>query len=430
MLLSTTAGAGHFGPMTAIARACVAAGHEVRVAAPRSFAGHVERAGLAHEPFDDVPPEVLGPIFGGLGRLRPEEANAVVMGEVFGRLDAQAALPGLRELVRRWRPDVVLRDPAEFGSLAVAVAEGVPHVEVSTGMASVMEWAHPHLVEPLGELDTLVGLPSGSLSASMLAAPRVTSVPESLDTDGDTDGDTDSDTDSETERTAGDGEDGEDGEDGGDPAATSAAESDWPIGGAGCRPTWRYRAAPGRGSLGRLPDPWGDAAHPLVYVTFGSVAGALGEFASIYPAALEALADLKVRVLLTTGAQAAVGAVAGRVPDNARVEAWWPQDDVMPLAALVVGHGGFGTTMSALEAGVPQVVVPLFSSDQWVNAERVEAVGAGLRLDTGLSLVGLGDAVRRVLGDDGFRDRAGAISREFASLPEVSGVVDVIESWI
>ena len=44
MLLSTTAGAGHFGPMTAIARACVEAGHEVRVAAPDKAApfGYVD----------------------------------------------------------------------------------------------------------------------------------------------------------------------------------------------------------------------------------------------------------------------------------------------------------------------------------------------------------------------------------------------------
>lgn len=36
------------------------------------------------------------------------------MAEVFGRLDAQAALPDVQKMVRAWRPDVVLRDPAEF----------------------------------------------------------------------------------------------------------------------------------------------------------------------------------------------------------------------------------------------------------------------------------------------------------------------------
>ena len=46
----------------------------------------------------------------------------------------------------------------------------------------------------------------------------------------------------------------------------------------------------------------------------------------------------------------------------------------------MIGHGGFGTTMAALAAGVPQVVVPLFAIDQFVNAEQVAAVHAGVQV--------------------------------------------------
>ena len=62
------------------------------------------------------------------------------------------------------------------------------------------------------------------------------------------------------------------------------------------------------------------------------------------------------------------------------VERWWPQRAVLSRAAAVVAHGGFGTTQAALEAGVPQVVLPLFSFDQFVNADRVAAVGVGVAL--------------------------------------------------
>ena len=99
VLFSTTAGAGHFGPMVPFAKACRDAGHEVKVAAPASFAPAVAATGLDHAPFADVPPEVMGPIFGRLPQLSPEEADRVVMSEIFGRLDAQAALPGLK---RSW----------------------------------------------------------------------------------------------------------------------------------------------------------------------------------------------------------------------------------------------------------------------------------------------------------------------------------------
>jgi glycosyltransferase len=59
----------------------------------------VHRAGLDHAPFVDVAPEIMGPIFGRLPNLSFEEADKTVLAEVFGRLDAQAALPGLTTVV-------------------------------------------------------------------------------------------------------------------------------------------------------------------------------------------------------------------------------------------------------------------------------------------------------------------------------------------
>ncbi len=52
-----------------------------------------------------------------------------------------------------------------------------------------------------------------------------------------------------------------------------------------------------------------------------------------------------------------------------------------PHVAAMVGHGGFGTTTTALAAGVPQVVIPLFAADQWLNARRVQDLGAGLMVE-------------------------------------------------
>ncbi|MDQ3640552.1 MAG: glycosyltransferase, partial [Actinomycetota bacterium] len=96
VLVATTAGAGHFGPVVPFARALTRAGHDVVVAAPTSFAAAVERAGFVHRPFADAPVDAMGAVFAGLRGLSNEEGNEVVVREVFGRLDAQAALPGLR----------------------------------------------------------------------------------------------------------------------------------------------------------------------------------------------------------------------------------------------------------------------------------------------------------------------------------------------
>ena len=382
MLFATTAGAGHFGPMAPVARALVAAGHQVRVAAPGSFADHVAGAGLEHVPFDDVPPEVMGAVFARIPSMTPEEANATVIREVFGRLDARAAYPRVQQVVDDWAPDVILREPCEFGSLAAAERSGVPHAEVAIGVGRVRVWAGEHLVDPLLELDEIAGLASGTCNRGSARASVLTSVPASLDGD----------------------------------AGTSSSQA-----------TIRYRAGPVEAREGSLPAAWGDGDQPLVYVTFGSVTGGLDEMSPVFRGSLEALADLPVRVLLTTG-HAGDPEALRPWPDNAHVEQWWPQDEIMPLASAMVGHGGFGTTMTAVAAGVPQIVLPLFASDQEINATRVHEAGAGIRLGGRTRATEhLAEAVTRVLADPAMRAAARGLADEIASLPDISEVVDVVE---
>jgi broad specificity phosphatase PhoE len=61
-------------------------------------------------------------------------------------------------------------------------------------------------------------------------------------------------------------------------------------------------------------------------------------------------------------------------------ESWVPQIEALPHAALVVCHGGSGTMLGALAAGLPLVVMPLFA-DQYYNARRIEALNAGISVD-------------------------------------------------
>ena len=117
-------------------------------------------------------------------------------------------------------------------------------------------------------------------------------------------------------------------------------------------------------------------------MTFGSVtAGAhLSYYPALYRTAIDALAALPARVLLTIGDRRDPEEL-GPLPANVHVEEWVAQDAVAPHAAAIVGHGGHGTTLGALAHGVPLVVVPLFSIDQWSNAAAVARAGAGVALD-------------------------------------------------
>src|SRR3712207_6582620 len=137
VLVATTAGEGHFGPVTPFATALRDAGHEVRAAAPASFEASVRRTGLDFAGMPDVPPDVLGPIFSLIPGLSLREGTAVIFKEVFCGVAARTALPALQARAVEWQPDLVLREVAEFASLLVAERQAIPHAQVALSLTSV-----------------------------------------------------------------------------------------------------------------------------------------------------------------------------------------------------------------------------------------------------------------------------------------------------
>jgi UDP:flavonoid glycosyltransferase YjiC (YdhE family) len=391
VLFSTTAGPGHFGPLIPVAKACVAGGATVAVAAPSGFAGTVTGAGFAHLPFGAPPPELLGEVFGRIGNLPFEEANRVVLADVFARLDAQAALPGLSAIIADWRPDVVVRETCEFGSLLAADHAAIAQVEVAIGMGRIGPGIVGVLEESLTELSIMADLPPVRGTELLLHGDSFTSVPASLDS-------------------------GE--------LMVGPAQHEQPV--SDRRRLWRFRTDAAEHEVA-LPASWGDPSHPLAYVSYGSVAARQPEFAPMYQATLNALADMPIRVLMTTG-RGLSPADLHPMPANSHVEQWWPQQLVMGAAAAVIGHGGFGTTMAALASAVPQVFVPLFSFDQASNADRVASMNAGIHLRGGLAAVAdLPTALGRVLDDPTFTEGARALAAEIARLPDISDCVPILE---
>ena len=89
---------------------------------------------------------------------------------------------------------------------------------------------------------------------------------------------------------------------------------------------------------------------------------------------VDALATLPVRALVTTGPVIDPATIVA-VP-NVTVVSTAPHATVLQEAALVITHGGHGTLMKALAAGVPAVVMP-HGRDQADNAARVKHRGAG-----------------------------------------------------
>ncbi len=135
--------------------------------------------------------------------------------------------------------------------------------------------------------------------------------------------------------------------------------------------------------------------------------------ASVYASALDAVAELPARGLLTTGGH---DLELSDVPANVHVERWVAEADVLAHASAAVGHGGAGTTLSALAAGCPLLAVPLFG-DQPTNAVRVAAAGAGVVA----SFDGIRGALELILENDRYREASSRISDEMRALPPIGG---------
>src|SRR4051794_38533783 len=136
ILLASTRGAGHIGPLVPFALACRRAGHDVLFAAPHSAWAHVARAKLPFAGVDDPRPEILDPIWARVQAAERPEQDEIVLGEIFAGEFARVAYPGMLALVRRWRPDVILRESGEFASLLAAEAAGVPQVVAEPFLAT------------------------------------------------------------------------------------------------------------------------------------------------------------------------------------------------------------------------------------------------------------------------------------------------------
>jgi UDP:flavonoid glycosyltransferase YjiC (YdhE family) len=124
--------------------------------------------------------------------------------------------------------------------------------------------------------------------------------------------------------------------------------------------------------------------------------------------ALEGLADQRVRVVATTNRAEPEHPI--EVPDNAVLVDWLSYTQVMPQAALVICHGGHGTTVRALGAGAPVLCCPA-AGDMAENGVRIAWAGAGLSLPWRLCRPApLRWASRRILADPSFRERAGELA--------------------
>jgi UDP:flavonoid glycosyltransferase YjiC (YdhE family) len=380
VLVTTTSGTGHIYPVVPIARALRDAGHEVVWATATASCPVVERFGFAVRAagmngderlaqFRERHPEVFS--------LAPRERRAISFPGQFAELAAPVMAADLVAVFDEIRPELVVHEVAELGSVPLATIRELPCVAV--GFSGVLPEAvvdgAVRAVAPLwNSLGCLVPPDLGLYAHAYLhplppilgrrsSAPAVRDVrPVSADED--------------------------------------VSSPDW---------------------LDRL-----GIERPLVYVTYGTEVGRRAPWRVL----LHALAALDVDAVVTTGHSVELSDLIGELPNLARsrihVRSYVPQSSVLARASVVVSHGGAGTVLAAGAAGLPQVVLPA-AADQFDNADTFAAAGVAVTLDVASANPGIVAAhIDGQITSSTVRARAGELAQQFAALPHPDEIVVAI----
>jgi MGT family glycosyltransferase len=157
-----------------------------------------------------------------------------------------------------------------------------------------------------------------------------------------------------------------------------------------------------------------------VYFSLGSLGSA---DVDLMRGLVQTLADSPHRFVVSKGPQHDQYELA----NNMRGAEFLPQTTILPHVDLVITHGGNNTITECFHFGKPMIVLPLFW-DQYDNAQRVDELGFGVRLDTyGHEPDELRGAVERLLADEELRVRIGTIAQRLQASPGTSKAASLIE---
>ncbi|MFI9388414.1 nucleotide disphospho-sugar-binding domain-containing protein [Kutzneria sp. NPDC052558] len=384
VLFTTFAWRSHYYPLVPLAWALANEGHEVRVACQPSLAdvvvatglspvltGHdIDMAALARRDNNQAPEAG-----GSMRQFHDARERTAALALTRFRAIAEAMAPDLVDFARSWRPDLVVYEPIAYAGALAAELLGVPAVRHLWGVDSVATFKHleAEILRPLWQRFGLDEV--GSLQDLVVdPCPPDLQLPADVVDRG--------------------------------------------------RPVQPMRYVPYNGSA-VLPD-WllAEPRRPRVCVTWGTsmptITGSL------------AMAELAVAAAARTDAEVVLVILGsqrdklGELPTGVRVVESLPLHAVLSTCSAVVHQGGAGTTLTAVTTGTPQIIAPTMG-DQFMNAERIAASGAGLYLEQqGLSPRLLVESIDKVLADPGYRTATMTIADRNATRPTPARVADAL----
>ena len=368
VLFTTSPGLGHVFPTVRTAQAFQAAGHEVLYA----LGGYVEMTATAGMAVVDTAPgvdfaEIFRRFVGKDLQLIVNSGDARTPAQLFARV-SEVTVERTVAVAAEWKPDVVVHSPLQGAGQLVASYCGVPAVEHGIGLGPISMFGQA-LREEMRESYDRYGI-----SREPPITARLEVAPASM--------------------------------------IRATPEADVAAG-----PVWPVRYVPYNGG-GVLPDWLVEVPRrPRIALTLGTVLPMMGGLGGL-SALLAAAGKIDAEFVLALGKMDA--AKLPSPPDNVRVcVEWIPLGWLLRTCVAAVHHGGAGTTLTTLDAGIPQLVLP-HGADQYINAEAVRARGVGhvsdpASVDTG--------TIERLLTDTAARAAATEVRAEMAATPAPSDVI-------
>lgn len=355
ILLSSVPQHGHLLPMLPLARAFDARDDEVAVLTAAGMAPALEPDGFALLPAGPLPDVLFAEVARRTGGADPSAApTPEAVAEFFAGTRLDLTADEALRAVEGFRPDLIVSDLCDFVGPFTAAAAGVPVAALAFG---------PALPEPFAAAMTAVAAPRYAARGLVPGSPSWY-----LDT-----------------------------------CPPSMQQAGWqrPDGRLPLRPE-AFRAPGQPGAV------TGKSTRPKVLVSFGTV---FADPAVVGPI-LRELSTMDVDIVATATEPARFGVDGDRVA----FVGFTPMSELLDGVDLVITHGGAGTTFGTLSRGIPLVVVPQ-GADNFIQAERLAASGAGIALPPDATPRAVAEAAGTVLGDIRIHEAAAAVGKEIDSMP-------------
>ncbi|AHH99235.1 glycosyltransferase [Kutzneria albida] len=393
VLATVTGNASHTRSLTIALRPLIEAGHQVTIAAPPELAPLLDSLGA----------EVHAVLPGFENMLRDPE-RAAKMRELAASTDTTTQISWITSapfvleaartviaLAETVRPDVIVRDDAEFGAVLAGEHLGIPHVSLCGGASN--------LLDPALAIEGLNGHWAALGHAEPLPA-------EAIYRHGRADY---------------------------VPAAFDFAAHDTGL-------VRRYRQPVLTRAGERLPEWIAELSgqSPFVYASLGTAlpmvvaresdsipmpmtTDPVRSLASI----IAAVSELDCVALVSTGG---LPTPATPPPAHVHVVEHAPQPLVLEVADLFITHGGYNSVREALRSATPMLVIPGFG-DQPHDGARVTELGLG-EMTTEPSPERVAQLAGQILGQPGYTRRARQARAHVLALPPLEQFVEDLQALV